>query len=247
MSDSPNQMVYRISNLSKIYKERCVLAVEDLTVQQGEILAIIGPSGSGKSTLLRIMNFLEMPSEGQVEFMGEVFEQGKEMPLALRRRVTTVFQHPILLNRTVDKNVAFALNLHGKERSPFKIRQALDEVGLAKLASQRARTLSAGEAQRVSLARAMVIQPDVLLFDEPTANLDPYNVMLIEQIIQRLNQEFGITIILVTHNLFQAKRLAGRVAFLLEGKIIEINETIGIFQNPKDPRTQSFVHGEMVY
>ena len=93
----------------------------------------------------------------------------------------------------------------------------------------------------------MVIQPDVLLFDEPTANLDPYNVLLIEQIIQRLNREFGITIILVTHNLFQAKRLAGRVAFLLEGMIIEINDTALLFQNPQDPRTRSFLLGDMVY
>jgi len=247
MSKSTGQIVYQISHLRKIYQERCVLDVENFNVKQGEIVAIIGPSGSGKSTLLRIMNFLEMPSEGQVEFMGAIFEQGKEMPLALRRRVTTVFQRPILLNRTVEENVAFALSLHGKEKSQNKVNQALNEVGLEKLNNQRARTLSAGEAQRVALARAMVIQPDVLMFDEPTANLDPYNVLLIEQIIQRLNREFGITIILVTHNLFQAKRLAGRVAFLLEGMIIEINDTALLFQNPQDPRTRSFLLGDMVY
>jgi tungstate transport system ATP-binding protein len=115
------------------------------------------------------------------------------------------------------------------------------------LARQHARTLSGGEAQRVALARAIVIEPDVLLLDEPTANLDPYNVGLIEDIITLLNREHGISLVLVTHNVFQAKRLAQRVALLLDGQIVEIDDVETFFHAPRDPRTAAFVGREMVY
>ncbi|MCA9961915.1 MAG: ATP-binding cassette domain-containing protein, partial [Anaerolineales bacterium] len=124
---------------------------------------------------------------------------------------------------------------------------ALQQVGLQTIARQRARTLSGGEAQRVALARAIVLHPDVLLLDEPTANLDPYNISLIEQIIRQLNEQAGTTIVLVTHNVFQAKRLAHRVALLLDGRIVEIAATHTFFHNPADPRTKAFVAGDMVY
>ena len=213
----------------------------------GEILSLVGPSGSGKSTLLRILNFLEYPTSGQIEFMGMKFENGHDIPLVHRRRVTTVFQRPILLNRSVYDNVTFGLRLRNQKRQHEQVNHALALVGLEKLAHQRAATLSGGEAQRVALARAMVLKPDVLLLDEPTANLDPYNVSLIENIIRQLNQEFGITLVLVTHNVFQAKRLADRVVFLLDGKVIEVNRTEQLFLSPTDPRTQLFLRGEMIY
>jgi len=111
-------------------------------------------------------------------------------------------------------------------------------VGLAGLARQRARTLSGGEAQRVALARAIVLQPEVLLLDEPTANLDPYNIGLIEDIVMGLNREKGTTLVLVTHNVFQA---------LLEGRVVEVAGVEGFFERPVDPRTAAFVRGEMVY
>ena len=128
-----------------------------------------------------------------------------------------------------------------------QVKRTLQEVGLAGLARAQARTLSGGEAQRVALARAMVLTPDALLLDEPTANLDPYNVGLIEQIVRRLNEEQGTTIVLVTHNVFQAHRLATRVALLLEGRIVEVQDVQGFFERPQDPRTSAFVRGEMVY
>jgi tungstate transport system ATP-binding protein len=120
-------------------------------------------------------------------------------------------------------------------------------VGLSALARQQARTLSGGEAQRVALARAIVLQPDVLLLDEPTANLDPYNVGLIEEIVKGLNRQQGTTLVLVTHNVFQAKRLAHRVALVLEGQLVEVTEIETFFESPQDPRTAAFVRGEMVY
>jgi tungstate transport system ATP-binding protein len=242
-----DETIYRIARLSMGYGERSVLELEALEIRRGEILALVGPSGSGKSTLLRLLNFLEPPSSGEIEFAGERFASGGEMPLAVRRRVTTVFQRPMLLDRNVWENVAFGLRLRRQKDDRQSIQKVLEEVGLMQLAHQRACTLSGGEAQRVALARAMVIRPEVLLLDEPTANLDPYNVGLIEAIVKRLNREQHTTLVLVTHNVFQAHRLADRVAFLLEGKIVELGDTQQFFEAPRDARTKAFVEGEMVY
>ncbi|MBM4465534.1 MAG: phosphate ABC transporter ATP-binding protein [Chloroflexi bacterium] len=242
-----NDLIYRLQNVTKVYEGRCVLEVENLSIHRGEIFAVVGPSGAGKSTLLRLLNFLESPTQGRIRFLDAEFSAGQPMPLAYRRRVTTVFQRPILLNRSVWANVSYGLGLHGKRDQTERIEQALERVGLRDFIRQRARTLSGGEAQRVALARAIVLQPDVLLLDEPTANLDPYNVGLIEEIVQQLNQEGGTTLVLVTHNVFQAKRLAHRVALLLEGRIVETADVETFFQSPRDPRTLAFVRGEMVY
>jgi tungstate transport system ATP-binding protein len=143
--------------------------------------------------------------------------------------------------------VKFGLYLRGLRRSAQRIQEALDQVGLRTMAKRRARTLSGGEAQRVALARAMVLEPDVLLLDEPTANLDPYNVGLIEDIVRTLNEEQGTTLVVVTHNVFQARRLADRVALLLEGQIVERAGVEDFFESPRDPRTAAFVRGEMTY
>ncbi len=238
---------YAIENVSKTYGGRQVLGVERLDIHPGEILAIVGPSGSGKSTLLRLLNFLEPPSGGRILYGGESFESNRDVSLDLRRSVTTVAQRPVLLNRSVRANVEFGLRLRGRRDNVSDVRRALDKVGLAALEGQPARTLSGGEAQRVALARAMVIKPFVLLLDEPTANLDPYNVTVIEEAVRRLNTEEGTTIVLVTHNVFQARRLAHRVVLILDGKIVEVSDAESFFEHPKDARTAAFVRGEMVY
>jgi len=245
--NNPANSLYCIENLVKNYRGRRVLDVDRLDIRAGEILALVGPSGSGKSTLLRLMNFLEPPDEGGLRFHGQLFRAGQEMPLELRRKVTMVFQSPMLLDRSVKDNVRFGLELRGQNHAADLIQSTLEEVGLAGLANQKARTLSGGEAQRVALARAMVLRPEALLLDEPTANLDPYNVGLIERIATGLNRKHGTTLVLVTHNVFQAKRLAHRVAFLLEGKVIEVADTEAFFNHPADPRTAAFVRGDMVY
>lgn len=239
--------VYRIEQVTKAYDDRVVLAVERLEIQQGEILGLVGPSGSGKSTLLRILNFLEPPTQGRIEFHGVSFSAQQEMPLGLRRRVTMVFQRPMLLNQSIHANVKYGLDLRGIHGTKSRVEAALVEVGLEHLAHQKARTLSGGEAQRVALARAIVMQPEVLLLDEPTANLDPYNVSMIEKIILHLNQMHQTTLVLVTHNVFQARRLAQRVVFLLDGNVIEVSDSGAFFNRPNDPRTAAFVRGDMVY
>lgn len=240
--------IYQIHNLAQMYNGRTVLNVARLDIRRGEILALVGPSGAGKSTLLRHLNFLEEPAEGYLTFEQARFN-GVTPPLELRRRVTTVFQQPVLLNRSVAANVAYGLKLRGQNgrRTEQAVADALRRVGLAELAHESARTLSGGEAQRVALARALVIEPSVLLLDEPTANLDPYNIKLIEQIVRDVNRERGTTVVLVTHNIFQARRLAHRTAFLLDGEVVEVSATGQFFNAPRDPRTAAFVRGDMVY
>jgi len=240
------ESIYRLRDIVKVYEGRKVLDVGTLDVRRGEVLAVVGPSGAGKSTLLRLLNFLESPTSGRLEFMGREFSQ-KEVPLKFRRKVTTVFQRPMLLRKNVWKNVTYGLRLRGLRNSVNGTEEVLDRLGLSDLRQQAARTLSGGEAQRVALARAMVLEPEVLLLDEPTANLDPYNVSLIEDTVRSLSQEKGVTQVLVTHNVFQARRLAQRVILLLEGRIVETALVDDFFHRPNDERTAAFVRGEMVY
>lgn len=236
--------LYRLTGVRRAYAGRTVLDIDSLTVRSGEVLTVLGPSGSGKSTLLRLLNFLESPSGGVVHFEGEAVPP--DPPLDLCRRVTTVFQRPALLSRSVRENVAFGLRLRG-EAVDGRVTDALSRVGLTALARSPAHELSGGEMQRVALARALVLRPDVLLLDEPTANLDPYNAALIESIVREQNAAHGTTVVLVTHNVFQARRLATRVGLLLEGKLVELAPAADFFDRPKDPRTAAFVRGEMVY
>ncbi len=243
---SNSEILYTLRGVKKEYNRRTVLKIPALDIRRGKILALVGPSGAGKSTLLRLLNFLEPPTGGQIS-LDDFTLNGSPPPLDVQRRVTTVFQHPILLNRSVVENVAFGLQLRGQRNLQSAVMAELARVGLESLAHAAARTLSGGEQQRVALARALAIRPEVLLLDEPTANLDPGNVALIEQIVRTVNREQGVTIVLVTHNVFQARRLAHRTAVMLDGEIIEIGDTETLFSTPTDPRTGAFLRGEMVY
>ena len=234
--------LYQLRNIQHRYDGRTILDLPALDIEHGEVITIVGPSGSGKSTLLRLLQFLEAPTSGTITFAGHTFDG--QAPLELRRRVATVFQHPALLDRSVFDNVAYGLRLRGRRNSHDHVMAALERVGLGQYARVRARTLSGGEAQRVALARALVLSPAALLLDEPTANLDPYNVGLIEEIIRGHGPT---TVVLVTHNTFQARRLADRVGLLLGGRLIELLPTDHFFNAPIDPRTRAFINGEMVY
>jgi len=236
--------MYVLDSIQHRYGARLVLDIDHLEVQCGEMLAILGPSGSGKSTLLRLMQFLERPSAGRIAFDGQPIDG--EPPLDVRRRVTTVFQRPLLLDRSVRDNVAYGLRLRGWRDGRTAVDRLMARLGLSDLADSPARSLSGGEGQRVALARALAIDPEVLLLDEPTANLDPYHVSLIEDII-RAQRARGITIVLVTHQTFQARRLADQTGLLLNGRLIEIAPTTELFESPRDFRTRSFLNGEMVY
>ncbi len=239
-----SEPIFRIADLKQIYAGRCVLDIDRLEIARGEILGLVGPSGAGKSTLLRLLNFLESPSAGAITFHNQTLNGS--VPIDVRRQVTTVFQRPVLLRSSVRANVAYGLGLRG-ERNNQRVDEILALVGLEQLARVPATKLSGGEMQRIALARALVINPTVLLLDEPTANLDPYNVGLIEQIVAQTNRERGTTVVIVTHNVFQAKRLAQRVGLMLGGRLVELAETKRFFDSPVDSRTTAFVRGEMVY
>jgi len=238
-----SEPVFELRQVEVTYAGRTVLTVDHLEVREHEALVVVGPNGAGKSTLLRLMNFLEPPTSGEIHFRGEPVRF--PVPLALRRRVTTVFQRPVLLHRTVFDNVAYGLRLRGLE--PAALTAALlKELDLGGLSLAQASSLSGGEAQRVALARALAIEPEVLLLDEPTANLDPFNLGLVEAMIQRLRAEGRSTLVLVTHNVFQARRLADRVAMLHGGSLIEVAQAAEFFDRPRDPRAAAFVRGELV-
>lgn len=237
--------MYRLTDLQQTYNGRRVLDIDRLDVGRGEVLAVLGPSGSGKSTLLRLLNFLEQPSGGTLIFDGQMVDD--RLSLEQRRRVTTVFQRPALLRRSVADNIGYGLKLRGEKLPPDELAAWLDRLGLAHLARQRADKLSAGEAQRVALARALVLRPDVLLLDEPSANLDPYNIGLIERLVAEAHAETGMTVVWVTHDIFQARRVAGRVAFLLGGRLVEVADVATFFTAPKTPQAAAFLRGELVY
>ena len=237
-------MVYQIECLQHAYAGRTVLDIGRLEVNAGEVLALVGPSGAGKSTLLRLLNFLETPTAGTILYQGKAITG--HVPLEIRRQVTMVFQRPALRRATVRENVAYGLRLRGISLDGA-VDEMMERLGLLPFARQPAHTLSGGEMQRVAVARALLVKPRVLLLDEPTANLDPYNVGLIEEIIRADNAARGTTIILATHNIFQARRLAQRTGLLLSGKLVELADTTSFFNSPADPRTAAFVRGEMVY
>ncbi len=238
--------ILSVQDLRHVYGARTALSIASLHVAEGELLTLVGPSGAGKSTLLRLFNFLEGPSAGRICYRGTPYGI-RTIPTGIRRRIATVFQHPMLLDMSVRRNVGYGLRLRGERDGRAKVDAALAAVGLSALAEARARTLSGGEAQRVALARALVLEPEVLLLDEPTANLDPANVRSIEQIIADANRERGTTIVLVTHNVWQARRLARRVAFLYDGELLEVAAAPDFFDHPQHPQTAAFLSGDMVY
>jgi tungstate transport system ATP-binding protein len=163
--------------------------------------------------------------------------------------MSLLFQTPAIFNNSVFENVAYGLKVRGIDKKIIekKVGDALNIVGLSGMEKQSARTLSGGEAQRMAFARAIVYDPQVLLLDEPTANLDPANVMKIEEIIKRIRNERGTTIVIATHNIPQVRRIADRVGILLNGELIEVNSKEGIFSKPKDARSEAFINGEMIY
>ena len=235
--------------LTKAFGGRTVLDGVDVRADPGEVLSIVGPSGAGKTTLLRCLDFLLPPDGGVVRYDGRAAPPDPIERLALRRRIGFVAQNPLLFRGSPVYNVSYGLCIRDVEEPELSRRttEALAAVGLADLGETPASKLSAGEAQRVAFARAIVVRPEVLLLDEFTANLDPANVKILEAAVRDFRASTGATILLVTHNLFQAKRLADRVGLLLDGRLVETAPAREFFENPQDARTRAFVEGEFAY
>ncbi|MDO9534414.1 MAG: phosphate ABC transporter ATP-binding protein [Bacillota bacterium] len=241
-------IILEVKNLSKVFDKE-VLNIKKLSFRRGKVYGIIGPSGSGKSTFLRLVNLLELPTKGKIYFKGEDISMNGRTDIPARREMTLVFQKPLLFRTSVEENIAYGLKARRftKEEIKARVETLLEKVGLRDFAGRHAGTLSGGEAQRVALARAVAFEPALLLMDEPTANLDPSNVELIERLIMDLNRNTDMTIVMVTHNIFQARRVAQDVIFLHEGRIVEMGATEKMFTSPQDPRTRAFVDGRMIF
>jgi tungstate transport system ATP-binding protein len=233
----------RIEGLTRRAGGKTILDSIDLEIHRGEIFTFIGPSGSGKTTLLRLIDLLDLPTTGTIIFDSTDTAASNAVRLSIRRRMAMVFQKPAVLNTTVSGNVAFGLKFRGIAKSEIDTRvpEALDIVGLLHLADRKAITLSGGEMQRVAIARALVTRPEVLLLDEPTANLDPVNTDLIEKLILSIHRKFHTTIILSTHDMIQGQRLADRIGVIMDGQIAQVGSLHDIFYRPQGRDIARFV------
>ncbi|MCA3325257.1 MAG: ATP-binding cassette domain-containing protein [Roseomonas sp.] len=214
-----------------------ILSDVSLTLEAGSPSIIVGPNGAGKSVLLRLLHGLLAPSTGRVLWAGDA-----------ARRQAMVFQRPVLLRRSVLANAVYPLKLAGvaaAEREP-RARAALEMVGLAALADRPARRLSGGEQQRLALARAAALSPEVLFLDEPCASLDPTATRAVEEIVGTLAAR-GTKIVMTTHDLGQARRLAGEVLFLNRGRLREQTPAAAFFNQPATPEAAAFLRGELVW
>jgi tungstate transport system ATP-binding protein len=213
----------------------------DLTIKESGITVIMGPNGAGKSVLLRLMHGLITPTAGEVRW------GGKRLDRELARRQAMVFQKPVLLRRSAAANIWHALGLRGIARGDRAIRvgDALRLAGLESRAATPARVLSGGEQQRLCLARALSLEPDILLLDEPTASLDPASTLAIEELLLDAQRD-GIKIVVVTHDVGQARRLACDIVFLHHGRIIEHQSAKSFFDQPDSDVAQAFLAGGLV-
>jgi tungstate transport system ATP-binding protein len=223
------------------YGATTALQLSSFDVHAGEVVAVIGPNGAGKSTLLRVMGLLQRPTSGSVYFGGEATTMKNS--LAIRRRMASVFQDPLFLNGTVYDNVALGLKFRGMSRDQIqnKLRPWLERLGIAHLTERRVRTLSGGEAQRTSLARGFVLDPDLLLLDEPFSALDaPTRAGLLLD-LQDILAETGITTVMVTHELQEAAALGKQIGVLSQGKLVQLGPQREIFTQPKSEEVAALV------
>jgi tungstate transport system ATP-binding protein len=215
-----------------LYGEHAALRLASVDIHSGDLLAIIGPNGAGKSTLLRVMGLLQRPTRGQVLLHGK--DALIKNPLQLRRQIATVFQEPLLLNATVYQNAALGLKLRGMTATQTETRLLpwLEKLEIAHLARRSARTLSGGEAQRTSLARALALEPDLLLLDEPWAALDPASREEFLRDFARIVKETRLTTVFVTHDREEAFALAAQVAALKAGSLVQFGGREEVFFQP---------------
>ena len=235
-------------NLGQEYGGQYVLRDVDLKIQRGEVFALIGPTGAGKTTFLRLLDLLELPASGRVYFDGVDVTTSRQERQEARRRMAFVQQKPVVFTMSVYDNVACGLRWR-RERDEIirqRVEGVLKLVGLAKYRDRNAKTLSGGETQRVAIARALATQPEVLLLDEPTANLDPVSVSKIEEVLEHIIGEHKITVVMATHDMSQGQRLADRIGVLVSGKILQLGSPSEIFTSPESREVAEFVGVENI-
>jgi tungstate transport system ATP-binding protein len=236
----PPLMPLVVRDLTYVAGGKAILDGVSLRLETGARTVILGPNGAGKSVLLRLCHGLLEPTAGHIRW-------GGLDPATARSRQSMVFQRPVLLRRSVAANIEHVLKVKGVARAhrlPM-VTEALAGAGLASLARQPARTLSGGEQQRLAIARARVTAPDVLLLDEPTSSLDPDATRAVEELIRAI-EAAGTKIIMTTHDLGQARRLADEVLFLNRGRLLEHSAAAEFFRRPRDPLAARFLSGSLL-
>ncbi|MBU5673941.1 phosphate ABC transporter ATP-binding protein PstB [Paenibacillus brevis] len=245
--------IIRINNLKLYYDQFLALKDVSLDIPEKAITAFIGPSGCGKSTLLRTLNRMNdmIPAtriEGSVQIAGsEIYGEDVQVE-TLRKQVGMVFQQPNPFPKSIYDNVAYGPRLHGspgKAELDEMVEQSLRQAALwdevKDFLKRSALSLSGGQQQRLCIARAIAVQPQILLMDEATSALDPISTLKIEELVQELKSKY--TIVMVTHNMHQAARISDRTVFFLNGEIIEADDTRKLFSNPSDSRTEDYISG----
>lgn len=240
----------KIEDLNKSFGSKHVLKDISLEINDGDVVSLIGPSGSGKSTLLRCMNYLEEPESGSIYINGkDISKSGKKID-KVRQNIGMVFQHFHLFpHKTVLENITLAPVLTGTlsvEEAEKKAIELLNTMGLIDKKDAYPDSLSGGQKQRIAIARALAMEPEIMLFDEVTSALDPEMVGEVLNVMKDLAGT-GMTMIVVTHEMAFAKQVADRVVFMADGRIVEEDEAIELFENPKDPRTQEFLSQVLAY
>jgi tungstate transport system ATP-binding protein len=237
-----------VAALTHSYGERDVLQDLNLSVGRGEVFALIGPTGAGKTTLLRIIDLLEVPGAGEIYFDGQHIPRSGKQRLEIRRRMSFIQQKPQVFNLSVYDNIACGLRWRREQKDKIadKVGRILETVGLEGYKNRNARTLSGGEAQRVALARSLVLEPELLLLDEPTANLDPISTDKIEQLISYVARQRNTTMIMATHVMSQGQQLADRIGVLLNGRLVQTGNAADIFHAPQNEDVAHFVGMENI-
>lgn len=221
--------------------EQVTLEIPDLSISRGETLTVVGPNGAGKSTLLLALARLLKPAQGEILYEGTPLEQLDE--LSYRRKISFVFQSPLLMDLTVEQNVALGLKFRGtpKEEIEARVEKWTKQLGIEALSKRRASQLSGGEAQRVSLARAFVLEPELLLLDEPFAALDPPSHARLLEDLSRILEQDNRTAVFVTHNLREAAKLSHRVAVVVGGSLRQVGPVSAIKAHPADEAVEAFL------
>jgi len=238
--------VLEVEGVRVVRGGRTVLDVPALAVAEGEVLALIGPNGAGKSTLLRVLGLIEAPAAGAVRFRGASVTPRDG--LGVRRRMASVFQEALLADTSVRRNVALGLRFRGErdDRTATRVGMWLARFGIGHLAERRARTLSGGEAQRAALARALAVEPEVLLLDEPFSSLDPPTREGLIEDLGRILREERTTTVLVTHDRGEAMALGDRVGVLMDGRLLQVDEAAQVFRAPASEEVARFVGVETI-
>ena len=244
-----SETLIAVKNLVKEYGNG-VRALDqiDLEIGRGDIFGIIGMSGAGKSTLVRCLNNLEKPTEGTVEIQGRELSKMKGRTLRKeRQKISMIFQHfNLLMQKNVLDNICFPLEITGVKRKQAKerARELLEIVGLSDKAKSYPAQLSGGQKQRVAIARALTNNPDILLCDEATSALDPQTTQSILELLQTINKEYGITIVIITHEMSVVQKICNKVAILEKGKLAEAGAVTKIFANPESAVAKKMLFGD---